>query len=756
MPNGGEHYERLGACPRCESLSIRIRQRRHRRLLWRCRVCNGVFETPRVAEYVIPPGDDGRRYVFAESIPQMERRARRRGRSNPMPAKLIAAAAIVIGLGAIGYFVFMGGAGSGSSGPNQRPISDEFSALAVSQSPIPAAVANTPTPMPTDTPVPTPSHMLQPSDTPTPNGTALLAAEAPTPMPTDTPIPTSTPTSTNTPVPVVSPVLDAESTILGYWSDGTADVEVTATLRNDGTLRLDGVRDITATCIAEDDESRGCREELMLSLPDGFAPASGRFTLRLPMGATTLMLDYGGDEPLPLSVEVPERILGVDPVLWECYADRPQRRVEMEGELFDGCGGWSTKTVEKWLNDVPVKVWATGDAAHLATLETVLTELAPILDLEFEWVDSETEADFKAYVGVDQADATELGFDTDPTSLHYWGFAGATVNGGEATSGYMVIWQLDEDAARSVSDEFRSVTIHEALHALVPIGHSTRPASIMGGSGLSLMSPRDAELIRLNSHPLVRPGMSMDDVRDVIVLTDELLDYPEVGPDDPPNPLDLVWRAYASLVEAGSASFRLSGGWTDRACNHTFGVRRGPIEVAIGDFRLFKDDPALLYLNLHTAQFYVVYSRTHREWTHWQLSPEGAWEKVDGEAVADASSWWLWNGKLHRAVRSVLMDASPKDITLDETPDGNLRIHVVLDETYVNLWEWDPIDKSLDLSLVLDPTTYELVGYTWELHRNSEVHSNPCLTYTEVATDGRLGVEIDVPESIRNQLAASQ
>ena len=69
MPNGGEHYERLGACPLCGSLRIRVRRQRHRRLLWRCLRCNRVFGTPKVAEYVIPPGDDGTGYVFAESIP---------------------------------------------------------------------------------------------------------------------------------------------------------------------------------------------------------------------------------------------------------------------------------------------------------------------------------------------------------------------------------------------------------------------------------------------------------------------------------------------------------------------------------------------------------------------------------------------------------------------------------------------------------------------------------------------------------------
>ncbi len=455
------------------------------------------------------------------------------------------------------------------------------------------------------------------------------------------------------------------------------------------------------------------------------------------MGASSLAFDYGGDEPLISKVEVPERIVGVDRDLWECYADRPQRRVEIEGEFFYGCGGWGTNRVEKWLNDVPVKVWATGDPTHIAVFETVLAELAPILNLVFEWVDSEEEADFKAFVGVPRSQASELGFDDDPKLVHYWGFASAAVNRGEATSGYIVIWLLDLTKFRSPIDAIRSVTIHEALHALVPIGHSTRPVSIMGGSGLNTWSPRDRELIELNSHPLVRPGMSMEDVRKAIVLTDELLDYTEVVSASSDDPLDLVWRAYVALEEADSVSFRLSGG----ECNRTFGVRRGPIEMAIGNFTVFKDDPALLYLNIHPSQFYVAYSREDKEWTHWRLSPQGTWEKVARAAVSGASSWWLWNGKLHRTIRSVIMDGSPEDISIEETTEGNIRLQVFLDPSYVNMWDWTGRD-SLDLALVLEPETYTLVGYSWELHKTPDANPDACLIYKEVATDGALGVDI--------------
>ena len=272
-------------------------------------------------------------------------------------------------------------------------------------------------------------------------------------------------------------VLEADAVNDGYWSDGTADVTVSATLRNDGDLQVDAPQTITSACTPA---TEGCHQEITLALPDGYRPASASFTIRAPMGVTTVMFGYGDGKSLTLDVDVPERILGVARDLWECYSDRV-----VNGQFLGGCGGWQSPTVQKWLNDVPVKVWATGDTTHIAVLETVLTELAPVLDLEFVWVSSEEEADLKAFVGVPRSRASEIGFDRDPEWVDYWGFAGANVNGGEVTSGHIVIWDIGAAAFRSPIDSIRSVTIHEALHALVPISHSTRPASIMGGSGLN-------------------------------------------------------------------------------------------------------------------------------------------------------------------------------------------------------------------------------------------------------------------------------
>ena len=300
----------------------------------------------------------------------------------------------------------------------------------------------------------------------------------------------------------------------------------------------------------------------------------------------------------------------------------------------------------------------------------------------------------------------------------------------------------------SIRSEF--VTFHEALHALVPIGHSTRPTSIMGGSGLNAPSPRDLELIRLNSHRLVRPGMTMEEVREIIVLDDELLDAPP-PPLEQREPFDLIWRAYVALAEADSARFRLSGGWIDRACGYTFGVRRGPIEMTIGDFRPFKDDAALIYLNLQPTQFFIRYSPEDNEWRHWQLSGDATWQDVERQVLVDASSWWLWHGKLLRTLRSLIMDGVPEGTVVQETASGDLSLQTILGPAHVNMWDWDDAE-SLRFDLVMDRESAAIKGYTWEVRFDPVARAGTCLVYREMATDGQIGVDIVLPDSIQNDL----
>ena len=624
--------------------------------------------------------------------------------------------------------------------PTSTPIPTRTPVPVPTDTPMPTSTpipTNTPTPMPTSTPIPTNTPTPVPTSTPT---------NTPTPVPTNTPMPTNTPTPTNTPVPVVKLLLDAESTVLGYWSDGTADVEVTATLRNDGTLRLDRPQDITATCVAQSDERRECREELSLALPDGFTPASTSFVLRLPMGATTtLALDYGEHGKSSLDIDVPERILGIDRDVYECYVDRPSKGWSWDtddllcGTMTSAGGSDEYQVVEKWLSDIPVKVWATGPSNYISHLRSVLSDISAVSGLEFEWVDSRSQSDFRAYVGLSKDELLALSDFKSVDALHGWGGL-ATWRGrgrhGEITSGTIWTKRQDNEISR------RGVILHETLHALVPMHHSNRPLSMMGCCSVERMSPMDIELIKLNYNPLIRPGMTMDEVRELVVLTDELLDYPM---DDSPSytPMDLVWRIYTSIIEADAIDYQLEGGW----CNDSFSNRRGPIRIVGGGF-LWWADVGWVFYDFNTVQFYAFYDRETNDWLYFYKGHDGDWKPVNREFMTEYSGYWHWDGKLTQALRFILLEGQDDRLDVTEV-DGVLHIQVRFDRDFGHRPDSDyryfslgDVDSHIDLVIVVNSTTLELIGYTWTIHRKPD---NWCWGYVETATNFQLGIPDGTP-----------
>ena len=151
-------------------------------------------------------------------------------------------------------------------------------------------------------------------------------------------------------------MLDANATVAGYWSDGTADVELAVSLRNEGGLKFDDTQSITVTCNHNAQMVDGCGGELHVSLHDGYGPVSETLHPRVPMGEMTFRLDYGNGEPLTISLNVPERILGVDRDVWECFSDTSNRGAYWEFDEGIGCAAWASEKLAKWDQDGPVKV----------------------------------------------------------------------------------------------------------------------------------------------------------------------------------------------------------------------------------------------------------------------------------------------------------------------------------------------------------------------------------------------------------------
>lgn len=152
-------------------------------------------------------------------------------------------------------------------------------------------------------------------------------------------IATATPVLTPTvePQPHELPPIEAETTVEGYWADDTAQVRLHITLRNDADIPQENFPAISVSCTKKGEPIESCDTNTTMSPADGEISAATELTLRIPMGLVSVSIDYGGEEPYELSVDVPERILGVDRDTWKCYSDRS---VSNNSEGFNGCYGW--------------------------------------------------------------------------------------------------------------------------------------------------------------------------------------------------------------------------------------------------------------------------------------------------------------------------------------------------------------------------------------------------------------------------------
>ena len=534
--------------------------------------------------------------------------------------------------------------------------------------------------------------------------------------------------------PAVKLGMDAETAVSGYWSDGTASVELTPSLRNEGYRELEDVQEIAVACMQGGVTIDGCGGEFALSLPDGFGPAAAEpITLRVPTGAVAFRMDYGGDGPAMVEIHVPERILGVSGAVWECFSDRPGIEADEEG-----CGGWYSDTIIKWDQDTPVKVWATGRKGYIAVLEEALTELSPLLGLEFEWVEMKEEADLEAHVGITISGAIKAGVYCE----HTWGCAHWQDYLGVVTDATVGVW-LNESKWFSdvglLDEMIKHTMVHELLHALVPISHRTESASIMNNHTLwtAALSPTDEALVRLNSHPLVKPGMTMPEVEDLIVFSDELLDPPQTQAEGS-NAYEIARRAYVALQEAGSARFRVRGSWSGRRCDHEYGW---------ADYQIanFGDAHArLVHFDDGADHFYLIDATDDTGRDEYWSGSEGRWLQVDSDEVFDKTNWREAFSSPHIMLASILYFAGEGDIGVSRS-DGEVRLTVEVNNAYMSL-DWSR-DETLSAFLVLDEETYEILEYTMTWHFRP-FSSRSCSGYEIEATGGEYGIPIELPDAI--------
>ena len=439
--------------------------------------------------------------------------------------------------------------------------------------------------------------------------------------------------------------METGAEVVGYWSDGTADVAVTVSLRNDGGLRFDGVQDIAVTCQKDSAAVSGCPEVVTMELPNGFGSAEVKFTVRTRMGTGPLAMAFSVNDGSPDTVRVslPERILGVDRHVWECYSGLPGPMTR--------CGGWLGRSgvdaVYKWEPGKPIGVWGTGRQDYLAALDGILDQISELMNHTFVMVESREQADLVVGLGISSFPDSCIG----GTGCG-WAYRDDEGDPNTAAGGEAYVLDLGDNVPRRV-------ITHELMHALIPQGHFSTPYHLLGTiEGLSAV---DEGILRLHAHPMVKPGMTLQQVEKLVVFRDELLDASVIDVNT------LAWRAREALLEEGTAAFNaraicLTGA---ESCESYDVQEFDWTDSVIGGLRLPGNHYQYLNLRSRALEAYVAGKE------FWVKSSDG-WRRLDWHAFSEATHWRPNYTSLLTVLENILLLAHEGDVVVTERADGKV------------------------------------------------------------------------------------
>ena len=300
----------------------------------------------------------------------------------------------------------------------------------------------------------------------------------------------------------------------------------------------------------------------------------------------------------------------------------------------------------------------------------------------------------------------------------------------------MSVWLNSPQGAPLTENEIAHATLHEALHALTAMHHRPAASSVMSvNAALRLpgLSDSDEALLRLHAHPLVQPGMTMPEVERLIVFADELLDPPPAATRN--DGIQLAERAYAALLDAGSARFDIRGGWPDRGCERTFSGSH-----AIG--RLARGYPSLVRFDGRPGDIVLAHSEAGG-WQGWHRT-SGGWKRGSLAQVYEATPWRLAFADPVEMLLNVIAHADPGDINITR-PQGTVELNATL--RYVPMLEWAS-GVTLRVGITLDSDTHRISAY--DTHWDFDApESTICTRYEVRATNGEYGVPVELPAAIR-------
>ena len=545
--------------------------------------------------------------------------------------------------------------------------------------------------------------------------------------------------------PDVQPVFAAEADLNGYFSSGETSVSVTASLRNDGAEPIPGDYQIAVTCLKEGEIVATCGDVLTLELTDGYGPVQGSIEVRVPAGEIELQLETGEivevGESLSESIDlsIPERIVGVDRELWNCFGSTQSSEEFPRGS----CSGRDGDIVSKWAQDEPITIWINGLSAYAEQFQDTLQEIAPQLNITYQLVPEERRAAIAAYVGITDEDADLLGFESCDG---FWGCTDYDTNeDGEIETAEIVIFQVNDAGLRQlglINDTIQSAMIKSLLQSLVPIGHRNVPDSMLSidtGLHFTEMSTSDSEIVRILSSPLVETGDTTADIEQLIVFNDEILDPSEP---EPPTVIEIIDAARLKLHEEGSALYTMRGHWSGGTCIDRF----GPSPVTVSEFSSHR---GLYYRLTDASERLYVFMRSEDGRTEYWDGGTRTWVRFsvsDEQELNDETAWSPQYSDPMTLLTSILWFGQDM-LTEEERTDDEIEYRVDRIRGYVTP-EWTN-EATVSATLKIDSLTHEVTNFS--MNWLFDVRGLACDEYTVEANLIEYEASLNVPSEIRDR-----
>ncbi len=546
--------------------------------------------------------------------------------------------------------------------------------------------------------------------------------------------------------PPFAPQFTVDAEVTGYYSNGDAQVNVTSTLRNDGSQELRDMFTIAASCLQEGDVVEECAGISTLQLEDGYGPASAIISLRVPVGEVELLIGTGEvhqsgiDLSRTVPIDVPKRIVGIDRKVWDCFADTRYSDTHRRGS----CSGRDQDTVEKWPNGGIVKFWIDGQSAYVEQFQDTVAEILPDINLTYEFVDTADEASVEVFVGLSELDARSLGFqDCDG----YWGCSSyATDDSGNVTTAEIAVLQVESDAVRKlgiVNETIQFAMLHHLLSAIVPLGMRDVADSVMSvdaGTRMPALSESDRQLLRIYGSPLVNAGDTATDIEPLVVFDEDLIDAP---PATELTASDIVEQARLKLHEDGTALFRMEGEWAGGTCIGGF----GPAQVTVSD--IGSNQSLSHRLESTNRQMYAFFETDGGRVEYWLHGLR--WDTVrditdEQDLPKRGISWSPVFSDPMVMLASILWFASDDYTELLRT-DKTATYQFDLSRPFVSLTWTDDVD--VDITLTIDLATYEIEAF--EMDWSFDVRGLQCNSYSVEAQLVEYGGTINIPVEVRDE-----